>query len=106
MRPGHTSVTKPRYGSRRQWEGIDANGEGSLNNYSKGADVSFLHRYVAGLQIVEAGCGRFRVAPIPGGGITSARTVPEGTSAQVDLANGTSSVIGPGSHKRNWTVER
>jgi alpha-L-rhamnosidase len=52
------------------WEGIDANGFGSLNHYSKGAVVSFLHEYVAGIQIAEAGYRRFRVAPRPGGGLT------------------------------------
>lgn len=110
-----------------RWEGLDANGEGSLNHYSKGAVVSFLHRYVAGLQIVEPGYRHFRVAPLPGGGITSASTyhdspygrievawridagrgelhatVPDGTSAQLDLPDGTSHLVEPGAHRRAW----
>ena len=56
------------------WTGFDGKGEGSLNHYSKGSVVSFLHHYVAGLQIVEPGYRRFRVAPRPGGGLTSAST--------------------------------
>ena len=37
------------------WEGIDEDGvpHESLNHYSKGAVISFLHRYVAGLQRLE-----------------------------------------------------
>ena len=59
-----------------RWEGIDDDGvpHESLNHYSKGAVVSFLHRYVAGLQRLEPTWTRFRVAPRPGGGITSAET--------------------------------
>ena len=57
-----------------RWEGIDEDGvpHESLNHYSKGAVVSFLHRYVAGLQRVEPTWRRFRVQPRPGGGITRA----------------------------------
>ena len=112
-----------------QWEGFDAKGEGSLNHYSKGAVVSFLHRCVAGLEIVEPGYRRFRVAPRPGGGITSALThhespfgrievawriegkrgvldviVPDGTSAQINLPDGTSHPAGPGAHQHRWRV--
>ena len=38
-----------------EWEGIDADGvaHASLNHYSKGAVISFLHRYVAGIQPVD-----------------------------------------------------
>ena len=59
-----------------RWEGIDDDGvpHESLNHYSKGAVISFLHRYVAGLQRLEPTWTRFRVAPRPGGGITSAET--------------------------------
>ena len=46
------------------WEGIDADGvaHASLNHYSKGAVISFLHRYVAGIQLLDAGPG---VPPLP-----------------------------------------
>ena len=51
-----------------EWGGVDADGvpHASLNHYSKGAVITFLHQYVAGLQIVEPGYRRFRVAPQPG----------------------------------------
>ncbi|MBV9953531.1 MAG: hypothetical protein JO291_16370 [Acidimicrobiia bacterium] len=112
-----------------EWNGVRENGtvSASLNHYSKGAVISFLHRYVAGLQLVEPGYRRFRVAPRPGGGITSARathdaphgpievrwslgggqgrvavTVPDGTEAELVLPDGTTDVLGPGTHDRGW----
>jgi alpha-L-rhamnosidase len=108
------------------WEGIDAQGQPheSLNHYSKGAVISFLHRYVAGIQLDKesAAYRRFRVAPSPGGGLTWAEavhdspygriesswrldgehfeltvTVPPGTEAEVVLpGNGRPERQGPG----------
>lgn len=111
-----------------EWGGVDSEGgaHASLNHYSKGAVVTFLHQYVAGLQLVEPGYSRFRVKPSPGGGITSARAhhdsphgrieiawrlegpgggldlaVPPGTEAEVELPDG-SKALGPGRHHRRW----
>ncbi len=107
-----------------RWDGIDEDGvpHESLNHYSKGAVVSFLHRHVAGLQRLEPTWRRFRVAPRPGGGITAAETehvtphgtisvawdltdgfeltvhVPEGTTAEVVLPDGTEHELGAGRH--------
>ena len=107
-----------------RWEGIDEDGvpHESLNHYSKGAVISFLHRYVAGLQRLEPTWRRFRVEPRPGGGITRASathetphgtasvewelgsrlavtvTVPPGCVADVVLPDGTHEV-GPGTHR-------
>ena len=107
-----------------RWEGIDDEGvpHESLNHYSKGAVVSFLHRYVVGLQRTSPTWRTFRVEPRPGGGLTWARashdsphgevaaswslsagtftldvTVPPGCSAEVVLPSGTQ-VVGPGAH--------
>lgn len=53
------------------WDGVGADGTAhdSLNHYSKGAVVSFLHRCTAGIRPDEdaAGYRRFTVAPRPGG---------------------------------------
>ncbi|MDI2129381.1 alpha-L-rhamnosidase [Yinghuangia seranimata] len=62
------------------WNGIDEAGvaHASLNHYSKGAVVSFLHNYVAGIRPPAdpdpeaAGFRRFEIAPVPGGGLTQA----------------------------------
>ena len=57
------------------WEAADTNHPGSLNHYSKGAVVSFLHHYVAGLRPIrgEPAYRRFEVRPCLGGGLTHAR---------------------------------
>ncbi len=110
-----------------RWNGVDAHGvpHESLNHYAKGAVVSFLHRYVAGLDLSDDAPGyrRFRVRPRPGGGIGWARaehespygriavhwsieggrfqlsvTAPAGTDAEVLLPDGTAHRLGPGGH--------
>ena len=62
-----------------EWEGIadDGSAHASLNHYSKGAVISFLHSRVAGIQLLDESPAyrRFRVAPAPGGGITWAEAI-------------------------------
>lgn len=106
------------------WEGIDAEGAAheSLNHYSKGAVVSWLHHYVAGIEPCEPAYRRFRVQPRRGGGLTWAEgvhdspygrvesswlddgttfrltvTVPPGSSAEVVLPDGSRRDQPPGS---------
>ena len=105
------------------WEGLDTEGLGSLNHYSKGAVVTFLHRYIAGIRPIagERAYRRFKVEPVLGGGLTRAEavfdsprgqirsawridhsrfhlevTVPPGAEAEVVLPDGRSSEQGPG----------
>jgi alpha-L-rhamnosidase len=107
------------------WDGVDEQGtpKASLNHYSKGAVISFLHEYVAGIRLTDDGPAyqRFRIEPVPGGGMTSASAahespygriesswtlrrdefelvvrVPPGTSAEVTLPGNSSRTIGPG----------
>lgn len=109
------------------WEGIDERGVAheSLNHYSKGAVIRFLHEYLVGLRQApdSAGWERFDIEPRPGGGITSASfdfispqgridvaweianeefridfTVPQGTSARLTLPDGTSTAYTSGTH--------
>ncbi|MFH8798297.1 family 78 glycoside hydrolase catalytic domain [Streptomyces sp. NPDC017936] len=62
------------------WHGVDDRGRPAMsyNHYSKGAVISFLHQYVAGIRLPRtpdagsAGYRRFVIAPRPGGGLTSA----------------------------------
>jgi alpha-L-rhamnosidase len=108
-----------------QWDGIDGGGvpHASLNHYSKGAVISFLHTRVAGIQLPDDGPGyrRFAIRPRPGGGINWAEAVhdspygriesswrveggrfqlhavvPSGTIARVELPDGRSADVGPG----------
>jgi len=114
-----------------RWDGVDEHGvpHESLNHYSKGAVVSFLHRYVAGLQRLEPAWRRFRVAPRPGGGLTRASTehvtphgrvavswtvsdgeltvdvtVPDGCVAELVLPDGSATGLGTGRHRSGCHV--
>jgi alpha-L-rhamnosidase len=108
------------------WEGIDAAGQPheSLNHYSKGAVIDFLHRYTAGIRLAgEPAYRSFVIEPVPGGRLTAASAahespygriesswelagdrlhltvrVPPGTTATVRV-NGTETVAGPGRHE-------
>jgi alpha-L-rhamnosidase len=111
------------------WDSLDDRGvvKESLNHFSMGAVVGFLHRYVAGLQLVDPGYRRFRVAPRPGGGVTGASThhdspygrievswrlddgcgsvqvrVPDECRAELVVPGGGHEVLGAGSHHRTW----
>ena len=113
-----------------RWNGIDENGGPyeSLNHYSRGAVASFLHRNIAGIQLLDGSPGyrHFRVAPQPGGAITWARadhdspygritsawrieasafrfevTVPPGTTAELILPDGSAEVLAAGAHGRS-----
>ncbi len=111
------------------WEGLDR--QGSLNHYSKGAVVSFLHQYVAGLRPIagEPAYRRFEVRPVLGGGLLHARAsldspygpissawhleggafelevqVAPGTEAAVSLPDGSRKIRGPGHHRFNAKV--
>jgi len=108
------------------WGGLNDSGQGSLNHYSKGAVISFLHRYVAGLRPIngEPAYRRFEIRPVPGGDITHAQArlvtpygvassswqregssiaidveVPPGTEATVTPPGGSASRLGPGKHQ-------
>ena len=107
------------------WEGYDSRGRAheSHNHYAFGSVVQFLHERVVGLQPLEPGYRRIRVAPIIGGGLTSASVsidTPYGPAAAawvvrggtaeltITVAPGTSAEViwgelrteaGPGTHR-------
>lgn len=56
------------------WEGIKPDGtpSASLNHYSPGAVINFLHRVVAGINAAEPGYKSILLHPQPGGGLTRA----------------------------------
>ena len=111
------------------WDGVGEDGTvtGSLNHYSKGAVISFLHRHVGGIRMSEADSAAayrtFVIQPEPGGGLTSARAdldcpygritsswriddgtfdltviVPPGTTATIVLPDGETHEAGAGEH--------
>jgi alpha-L-rhamnosidase len=114
------------------WEGHDADGNAtsSHNHYAFGSVAQWLHERVAGLAPTEPGYRRMKIAPLIGGGLTSASTrrqtpygmasaswtttgdhidlqitVPLGTKA--DVFNGAQLVAtaGPGTHRYTWTSD-
>jgi alpha-L-rhamnosidase len=70
------------------WEGIDEEGRAhdSLNHYSKGAVISFLHNYTAGIKLLDGhpAYRRFRIEPRPGGGITWAEAVHDSPYGRIE----------------------
>jgi alpha-L-rhamnosidase len=114
------------------WDGVvDGVAKHSLNHYSKGAVISFLHQYVAGLQRLEPGYRWVRIVPHPGAGITSAAThhdaphgridiawrldgplgvlkvtIPDGTIADIALPDGRRTEVRGGDHEFTWTDTR
>jgi alpha-L-rhamnosidase len=107
------------------WEGIDKDGKAfaSLNHYSKGAVISFLHRYIAGLNATKPAYQEFFVQPkmhadiknvktrhitkygeisvawkLDGKAFTLNVTAPQGTSGKAILPDGSEHVIKVGTN--------
>jgi alpha-L-rhamnosidase len=101
----------------------------SFNHYAAGAVGDWLYRRVAGLEPLEGGYRRFRVAPLLGGGLTSAEgsvltpygrarsawtldagrftlavDVPVSTSCVVELPDGSRHELTSGSHELACSV--
>ena len=55
----------------------------SFNHYAMGAVGDWLYRRVAGIEPTSGGYRTFRIAPVPGGGITSARGAVETPFGQI-----------------------
>ncbi|MCK9930219.1 glycoside hydrolase family 78 protein [Frankia sp. Mgl5] len=131
-------------GATTIWERWDAirpdgtlhdTGMTSLNHYALGAIADWLHRVVGGLEPVEPGYRRMRIAPRPGGGLTHATLthdtphgrvrvawhqepdsrvtvdvdVPPGTAADVVLPGHPDALtvhVGPGSHRWEYDLPK
>ena len=101
----------------------------SFNHYAYGAAASWMYTRICGLQIVKPGYKEFKIAPMPGGGITWASicrktaygeiksrwdiegdifrltfTVPEQTKAIVVGFDGSETVYEPGGYSVEWKV--
>lgn len=103
----------------------------SFNHYAAGAVGDWLYRRVAGIEPLEGGYRRFRVAPLIGGGLTSAEasvrtpygtvgstwhledgrfrlrvTVPVSTTCHVELPDGTTVLRPSGTHEFECQISR
>lgn len=71
-----------------EWEGIDEQGRAheSLNHYSKGAVIRFLHTHVLGLRQEPGSVAweSFEVAPVPGGALKWARGHHDGPHGRIE----------------------
>jgi alpha-L-rhamnosidase len=116
------------------WDGVDENGKAhfSLNHFSLGSVISFMHTHIAGIRLGKDSPAyrRFRIAPVPGGDLTWARarlespygpiesewlisqdeqlelhvTVPPGTAADVHLPDGRIETAEPGRWRFNSSL--
>jgi len=130
---GATTVWE-RWDSIRPDGTLNSTGMTSLNHYALGSIAAWMHRVIGGLEALEPGYGRMRIAPRPGGGLTSARlvhetvhgsveiawsiagddftlraTIPPGTSATVELPehpHAASEEVGPGTHTWSYPLLR
>ena len=72
-----------------RWEGFDQDGMPfeSHNHYSKGAVISYFHRYIAGIRLLteHPGYRHFEVRPQPGGGLTWARASLESPHGLIEV---------------------
>lgn len=103
--------------------GGENSGMVSFNHYANGAVGDWLYRRVAGIESIEGGYKRFRIAPMPGGGLINAYgkvktpfgivtsewkileglfqihvTVPVSTKCKLTLPNGESHTLQSGSY--------
>ncbi|MGV2900125.1 family 78 glycoside hydrolase catalytic domain [Microbacterium sp. AGC62] len=67
---GATTIWE-RWDSIRPDGTINPSGMTSLNHYALGAVVDWMHRTIGGLSAIEPGYRRMRIAPQPGGNLTS-----------------------------------
>ena len=65
---------------------LNSTGMTSLNHYALGAVADWLHRVVGGIEPLEPGYRRCRIAPQPGGGLSWARTAHDTVRGRIEVA--------------------
>ena len=82
---GATTIWE-RWDSVRPDGTINPSGMTSLNHYALGAVVDWMHRTIGGLTAIEPGYTRMRIAPAPGGNLTSSRLRHNTTHGDVTIS--------------------
>lgn len=92
---GATTIWE-RWDSIRPDGTINPSGMTSLNHYALGAVVDWMHRTIGGLTALDPGYSRVRIAPQPGGDLTSATLRHDTRYGEISVAwaleNGSASV--------------
>jgi len=81
---GATTIWE-RWDSIRPDGTINPSGMTSLNHYALGAVADWMHRTIGGLTATAPGYRRMRIAPVPGGGLTSASLQHDTVSGRVEV---------------------
>lgn len=68
------TTTWERWDSMRPDHSLNPGGMTSFNHYALGSVAEWMHAHIGGLETIEPGWKKFRVAPIVGGGLTEAST--------------------------------
>ncbi|GGM63477.1 alpha-L-rhamnosidase [Microbacterium saperdae] len=131
VRMGATTIWE-RWDSMLPDGSINPGSMTSFNHYAYGAVADWMHRVIGGLSALEPGYRRVRIAPRPGGGLTSASTqletafgrvaadwklegdnqivvdleVPFGCEAEVSLPDESLTVVSHGRHRFTSSVRR
>ena len=126
---GATSIWE-RWDSLRPDGTVNTEGDMvSFNHYAYGAVGNWLYTRVGGLEMTEPGYKAFRIAPMPGGGLTWAKvshdspygeiiahweikdhtfalnaTIPEGTTAEIVLPDGSRNTYTAGEYSLHCTI--
>ena len=68
------TTTWERWDSMRADGSLNPGGMTSFNHYALGSVAEWMHAHIGGLEAVEPGWKRFRIAPVIGGDLTHAET--------------------------------
>lgn len=75
-----------RWNSYSKLEGYNPESMNSLNHYAYGAVGEWMYERIAGIQPLEPGYKKIRIAPLPGGGLTSAEATYDSPYGKIKSA--------------------
>lgn len=82
---GATTIWE-RWDAVRPDGSLNSTGMTSLNHYALGSIAEWMHRVIGGLEALEPGYRRMRIAPQPGAGVTSARLVHDTARGRIEIS--------------------
>ncbi|KQZ86103.1 alpha-L-rhamnosidase [Microbacterium sp. Root166] len=82
---GATTIWE-RWDAVRPDGSLNSTGMTSLNHYALGSIAEWMHRVIGGLEALEPGYRRIRIAPQPGADLTSAQLVHDTTLGRIEIS--------------------